>query len=324
MNPRLTLLLYSFLILAVEAWADGPADNSSEKVRRVPPPGITLSDADRSELLAGVQELGARIEGLRTELKGRPSLLELLPDVQVYHKAVQWAVVYGEIFKTNEVVNARRLLKRGLERAEELSQRNPSWISATGLVVRGFVSRIDGSVQPYGLVVPASFRPNSPVPFRLDVWFHGRGETLTELDFISGRERSPGEFTPPNAFVLHSYGRYCNGNKFAGETDVFESLEHARKYYPIDENRLVVRGFSLGGAACWCITPDSGPRPRRARASPRRLTSSKCSRRKSSSPPGTNRNCGISMIPRIGRSTSCIVRPWPTAARSTARNRRRT
>jgi hypothetical protein len=251
MNPRLTLLLYSFLILAVEAWADGPADNSSEKVRRVPPPGITLSDADRSELLAGVQELGARIEGLRTELKGRPSLLELLPDVQIYHKAVQWAVVYGEIFKTNEVVNARRLLKRGLERAEELSQRNPSWISATGLVVRGFVSRIDGSVQPYGLVVPASFRPNSPVPFRLDVWFHGRGETLTELDFISGRERSPGEFTPPNAFVLHSYGRYCNGNKFAGETDVFESLEHARKYYPIDENRLVVRGFSLGGAACW-------------------------------------------------------------------------
>jgi hypothetical protein len=74
---------------------------------------------------------------------------------------------------------------------------------------------------------------------------------LTELDFINGRQKSPGEFTPPNAFVLHSYGRYCNGSKFAGETDVFEMLEHVRKSYPIDENRLVVRGFSLGGAACW-------------------------------------------------------------------------
>jgi len=138
-----------------------------------------------------------------------------------------------------------------MARAAELRQGQASWLTATGLVVRGFVSRIDGSVQPYGLVVPASFHPNSPVPYRLDVWFHGRGETLTELDFMAGRERSPGEFTPANAFVLHSYGRFCNGNKFAGETDVFETLEHARRFYPIDENRLVVRGFSLGGAACW-------------------------------------------------------------------------
>ena len=36
-----------------------------------------------------------------------------------------------------------------------------------------------------------------------------------------------------------------------GETDAFEALDHARRHYPIDENRLVVRGFSLGGAACW-------------------------------------------------------------------------
>src|SRR5207244_12174728 len=75
-----------------------------------------------------------------------------------------------------------------------------------------------------------------------------------ELDFINGRQRSPGEFTPPNAFVLHLYGRYCNGNRFAGETDLFEAFDHVKKYYPIDENRLVVRGFSLGGAACWHIT----------------------------------------------------------------------
>jgi hypothetical protein len=82
-------------------------------------------------------------------------------------------------------------------------------------------------------------------------WFHGRGETLTELDFLNQRQKSSGEFTPPNAFVLHTYGRYCNGSKFAGEIDTFEALAHARKYYPIDENRLVARGFSLGGAACW-------------------------------------------------------------------------
>src|SRR5262249_35427770 len=125
------------------------------------------------------------------------------------------------------------------------------WTTATGLVARGYVSKIDESVQPYGLVVPASYQPGLPFRYRLDCWFHGRGENLSELNFIDGRERSPGEFTPRGTFVLHPYGRYCNANKFAGEVDLFEALEQVRKSYPIDENRLLVRGFSMGGAACW-------------------------------------------------------------------------
>ena len=178
-------------------------------------------------------------------------MLELVPDAEIYHKAVHWALVYDEFFKTNEVKTARALLAQGMERAEQLRQGKAPWITATGLVARGYLSRIDGSVQPYGLVVPASYQPGTPHKFRLDFWFHGRGETLSELDFINGRQRSPGEFTPANAFVLHLYGRYCNANRLAGETDLFEAFENVRKYYPIDENRLVVRGFSMGGAACW-------------------------------------------------------------------------
>src|SRR5262249_38277613 len=125
------------------------------------------------------------------------------------------------------------------------------WTTATGPIVRGYLSRIDDSVQPYGLVVPASYRPDTPYRHRLDCWFHGRGEKLTELSFIDGRQRSPGEFTPPHAFVLHLYGRYCNANKFAGEIDLLEALAHVRKHYPIDDDRVLVRGFSMGGAACW-------------------------------------------------------------------------
>src|SRR6185369_9736318 len=35
--------------------------------------------------------------------------------------------------------------------------------------------------------------------------------------------------------------------------DVFEALADVRKNYPIDDSRIVVRGFSLGGGACWHI-----------------------------------------------------------------------
>jgi hypothetical protein len=241
------------VLLAVSAAvrADGPKDNITENVRRIPPPGIKVPDVDRQVLQAGVDQLGREIEKLRAALKEKPALLELLPDVQVYHKAVDWALRYDEFYKDTEIGVARGLLKQGMERAQQLHEGKAPWETATGLVVRGYVSKIDGSVQPYGLVVPASYQPGSPYRHRLELWCHGRGENLSELNFIDGRQKSPGEFTPPHAFVLHLYGRYCNANKLAGEVDCFEAMEHVQKHYPIDENRRVMRGFSMGGAACW-------------------------------------------------------------------------
>ena len=169
---------------------------------------------------------------MRDSLKAKPDLLALLPDVQIYDKAVRWALSHNEFFNVREVAVAKKLLEQGLARAEQLRDGKAPWNTATGLVVRGYVSRIDGSVQPYGLVVPASYQPNTPHRFRLDVWCHGRGENLSELSFINGRQSSRGEFTPPNAFVVHPYGRYCNANKFAGEIDLFEAIEDIKKHYP--------------------------------------------------------------------------------------------
>jgi pimeloyl-ACP methyl ester carboxylesterase len=233
------------------SFADGPKDNLPDNVRPIPPKGIAVPDTDLKELQAGLVNLKKELDALPAALAGKPALAELIPDVEVYHKAVRYAVEYGEFFNAREIPVAKKLLAEGLQRAKELKDGKPSWTTATGLVVRGYRSKIDGSVQPYGLVVPASYAPNSPHKFRLDFWWHGRGETLSEVNFIADRERNPGQFTPPNAFVLHPYGRYCNANKFAGEIDTLECLEHVKKHYPIDENRIAARGFSMGGAACW-------------------------------------------------------------------------
>lgn len=250
---RSTICLFS-LFAALASFADGPADNIPEKVRPVPPPGAKISPEVRTELLDGAAALSGEIEKLRGEFKGKSNTLALLPDIQIFEKAVRWAVQYDEIFNaTNEVRDARALLKQGMERVAQLREGKPLWVSATGLVVRGYVSALDGSVQPYGLVVPASYTPATPHQWRLDFWFHGRGETLSELSFLSGRMKSNGDFTPRNAIVLHTYSRYCNGQKLAGEVDVFEALADAQRRYAIDEDRIVIRGFSLGGAAAWHI-----------------------------------------------------------------------
>jgi dienelactone hydrolase len=195
--------------------------------------------------------LANEIAGLREALTGKQALLDLLADVEIYYNAVRYALAYGEFYDIKELAVARDQLAKGMERATQLREGRSPWTTMTGLVVRGYRSKIDGSVQPYGLVIPASFHPDTPYRHRLDIWCHGRGEKLSELNFLKDREGSPGEFTPPHAFVLHLYGRYCNANKFAGEVDCLEALAHVKALYPIDDERIVMRGFSMGGAACW-------------------------------------------------------------------------
>lgn len=255
MHKSLSALLTLLLIGPASYGIPAPAlaQQSANNVRRIPAPGIEIPAADRVELEGGIFRLGKDIDELREELKSKPELLELLPDVQIFHNAVRYALQHNEFFKPEDFKAAKWQIKQGLERAYNLRQGRAPWTAQTGLVVRGYVSEIDGSVQPYGLVVPESYQANSPHQYRLDVWFHGRNENLSEVNFIAERQKNAGQFTPPNAIVLHPYGRYCNANKFAGEVDLFEALAAVRKHYQIDENRISVRGFSMGGAATWHI-----------------------------------------------------------------------
>ena len=151
-------LLGSLVLVGASALlADGPGDNIAEKVRPVPPPGVKIAAGDRQELETGVAALGKEIADLRIALASKPALLELLPDVQIYHNAVRYALANDEFYNLNEVAVARKFLTQGTERAKELREGKSSWTTKTGLVVRGYVSKIDGSVQPYGLVVPKEY-----------------------------------------------------------------------------------------------------------------------------------------------------------------------
>jgi Prolyl oligopeptidase family len=266
MNPVKTALLF-LLLLTFPALADGPSDNIPDNVRRQPPPGVPIPDDVRAELTAAAAQLKQSIDGVAAAREQFPHRYHYLPDVEVFWKAVDWALRYDEFFDSKQTEWARDQLKEGRERLDALTNNRMPWLRAGSvphafaagfvppphLIVRGYRSKIDDSVQPFGLVLPPSFNPDLPHRWRLDCWFHGRGEKLTELDFIHQRRNNHGEFTPQDTIVLHPYGRYCNGHRFTGETDFFEALETVKRDYRIDEDRIVVRGFSLGGAACWHI-----------------------------------------------------------------------
>ena len=250
-----------------------PPANLQPNPRKLnPPPGVVVPADVKAELTAGAAALGKEIEALRESLKAKPALLALLPDVQIYHNAVRYALEDDIFTSTNQFNSARALLKVGSERAKQLAAGNAPWNTKAGLlalkkelegkakapatlthipVVRGYVSKIDGSVQPYGLKVPVTYLTGDDKPRRLDFWLHGRGDTLNEIAFVEGQSRAGGTFLPEDAFVLDPYGRFMNAFKFAGETDVWEGLDHAAKHNPIDRNKLAMRGFSMGGAGAW-------------------------------------------------------------------------
>ena len=229
-----------------------PVTLIAQEVRPVPPPGIEVPAADRAEIEAGVKKLGEEIAKLR-ELGKKNAVIESeLPNVEIFLKSADWALRYNEIFDTKQIAIAKDHILQGLDRAAALAKGETPWNSATGLVAHGYRSKIDGSVQPYGLLVPDNFKPGAKQsPFALNFWCHGRGEKNTELPFINGTQNSKGEFAPEGQFVCYLFGRYCCANKFAGESDLFEAKADIAAHYPIDDQRLVVRGFSMGGAACW-------------------------------------------------------------------------
>ena len=218
---------------------------------RVPAVGIEIPEDTRLALRERTDALGQSIDQLRVQLAETPPLLRFLPDVQVYHKAVDWALRHRLFFKEGEFKTANKLLAEGTERAKQLAGGKVPWTRQPGLIVRGYISRLDGSVQPYGLVIPQSFSTDPWRKRRLDVWLHGRNNKLSELKFIQQRRTSAGQFVPPDTIVLHPYGRFCNAFKFAGEVDVHEALGHVKQNYPVDNSRVSIRGFSMGGAGCW-------------------------------------------------------------------------
>ena len=233
---------------ASRSLADGPADNQVASIRPVPPPGIEVPAEVRESLSKSLEVLKNSIEELSASKEAR--VQKYVPDVEIFHRAVSLALSENGFFEPADFTRAKELIDEGNRRSEALRVNTPYWtqiVSSPYITVRGFRSKLDGTVQPYGVVFQSSISASG----RADVWCRGRSEKGLELQFLSTRMKSPDPLPDEGVLMIHPFGRYCNANKLAGEVDTLEALEHAMSQYPIDPKRVAIRGFSMGGAAAW-------------------------------------------------------------------------
>lgn len=245
---RSLFLVFSFATLAsAQLRPDGAT--ASFKGSLPPKPVAALS----AEQEAGIEtELAAVTQAFQGVKKH-----ERAADVAIFIKAVRYALDFDEWYDkkpADGVKKAMTLLEEAKKRIASLKNGQTPWMDGSGSKVLGFYSQIDGSPQPYGVEIPEGLeygKGKKPVP--MWVWLHGRGDTATDLPFVYSKlmAKKPGQFQPKGTIVIHPFGRYCNGWKSAGETDVFEARDDAMARFNVDENRVALAGFSMGGAGAW-------------------------------------------------------------------------
>jgi pimeloyl-ACP methyl ester carboxylesterase len=175
------------------------------------------------------------------------------PDIEIFAKGLQWARTYQTADGTPD--DSPLFIKAENRHQQRLELRDGKpWASKRGRLVRGYVSDVDGSVQPYGLVIPKGYDPAKPI--RLDVVLHGsvrpRGDSeLKFLERLDDGDTDSQDILDQPYIELHPLGRVENCYRWAGETDVFEAIEDVCRKYNIDRDRIVLRGMSMGASGTW-------------------------------------------------------------------------
>jgi dienelactone hydrolase len=127
------------------------------------------------------------------------------------------------------------LQTRGVPRLGPLATRE------RGGFLAEFRSRQDETVQPYAVYLPPGWTPDAPSP--VVVGLHGQNGDPTSFTYMSLLD----ELDRRGWVGLFPHGRGASLYLRKGEIDVLEALEALRARVRVDDRRVYVTGFSMGG-----------------------------------------------------------------------------
>jgi len=219
-----------------------------------PPEPIKPSEEVLKKIEERKDKLTRNIQQLRRLNVRDPNLA----DIEVYLKAANWITRHNEFYQKEFADWTLEALDRGLLRASQQAMGEAPWYYQPGVaVVRGYRSQLDDSVQPYAVTYPEDYGKEAK-KWRVEVVLHGRDKNLTEVSFLHQHNGDKNAPKDQDYVRLDLYGRGNNGYRWAGEIDVTEAINNfyavetkANRVQLLDDNRGVLRGFSMGGAGTW-------------------------------------------------------------------------
>jgi predicted esterase len=122
-----------------------------------------------------------------------------------------------------------------------------------------FFSKLDGTPQPYELFVPPAYRAEKRWPLVVTLHgFKGNAGDYFRNTFGLARDAADGESleghgrhgeapTKGPMIVIAPTGRGQAMYRHAGEVDVLEAIDDARRRFNVDPDRIYVTGGSMGG-----------------------------------------------------------------------------
>ncbi len=216
---------------------------------------VELTPDQLAQLHAKLDELNAAIAALKAAHADDDLIVDAESCGQIVETTLRVPNAFGDsdgpVSPFNKCLSS---LNAGLRRAQEIKDGTAAWNKLTGRVNRAYRSKIDGTAQPYHVSIPASYDPSKPMA--LYVYLHGMSHYVPDLgwDWTGGTDRpANGGGGGGNFIRVEAFGRGNNSFRWAGETDVLEVIESVCKRYAIDKDRILLSGFSMGGAGSWQI-----------------------------------------------------------------------
>ena len=197
----------------------------------------------QEQMLAGEEARGSRYS-----VNGQEAWSDVA-DVAVLVKGVDWAVRHREFAKKGAYKQTVQAVEEARKQMSQLQKGTREY--QPGSQICGYQSEVDHSFQPYALTLPANFTGDRSRAKRwpLYVVLHGRGG-MNEVGFFA-KHRQKAAPAEQDWIQIDVFGRIDNAYRWAGETDVFEALRDVSRRFAIDDHRVVLWGFSMGGAGAW-------------------------------------------------------------------------
>lgn len=130
------------------------------------------------------------------------------------------------------------------------------------------VSKLDGTLQMYHLVLPKDWREDRSYPLYLELHGAGDRQKMRPLGWVASTLGVAPDYEKGycpvrmramevrDGFHLYPYGRGNSSYRGGGEADVWEALADVEKCFNIDPARRYLYGFSMGGSGTYYLAAE--------------------------------------------------------------------